>query len=40
MTTSLQVGYLFLGDYYTHPPFGGAMPENPYTTKLQVNYTF
>lgn len=39
MTTSVQAGYMFLGNYYK-PVTTGSWPENPYTAKLQVNYTF
>lgn len=38
MTTSVQAGYMLLGDYYK--PANGSWAENPYTAKLQVNYTF
>lgn len=39
MTTSVQAGYMFLGNYYK-PVTTGSWPENPYTAKVQVNYTF
>ena len=38
MTTSVQAGYMLLGDFYK--PANGVWAENPYTAKLQVNYTF
>ncbi|RII28757.1 MAG: histidine kinase [Geobacter sp.] len=38
LTTSVQAGYMLLGQYYK--PANGSWAENPYTAKLQVNYTF
>ncbi|GFE57213.1 histidine kinase [Geobacter sp. AOG1] len=38
LTTSVQAAYMVLGDYFK--PASGSWPVNPYTTKLQVNYSF
>ena len=38
LTTSVQAGYMLLGDAFK--PADGVWAENPYTAKLQVNYTF
>jgi hypothetical protein len=37
MTASVQAAYLFLGDFYK---VSGSTPDNPYTTKVMLNYTF
>jgi hypothetical protein len=37
MTASVQGAYLMLGDYYSRP---GGKPENPYTSRIVLNYVF
>jgi hypothetical protein len=37
MTASVQGAYLALGDYYSRP---GGKPENPYSTRIVLNYVF
>ena len=37
LTASLSLAYLVLGDFYNG---GGSTPDNPYSTKLMLNYTF
>jgi hypothetical protein len=37
MTASVQAAYLVLGDYYSRV---GGKPENPYTTRVVLNYAF
>lgn len=40
MTASLQGAYVFLGDYYNNTAKGGLDPQNPYTTRIMLNYAF
>jgi hypothetical protein len=37
LTASVSAAYLFLGDFYNG---GGSTPDNPYSTKVMLNYTF
>lgn len=39
MTASVCLAYLFLGDFYKNTA-NRNMPENPYSTKVMLNYTF
>lgn len=40
LTASLQGAYLILGDYYKGTAKGGANPDDPYTSRVMLNYTF
>lgn len=40
LTTSIQAAYVILGDYFAKTGTGGANPDNPYTARLVVTYSF
>lgn len=40
LVASVSAAYLVLGDFYSHASTSGALPNNPYTTRMTLNYTF
>jgi hypothetical protein len=37
LTASVSAAYMFLGDFYK---VSSGKPDDPYTTRLMLNYTF
>jgi hypothetical protein len=40
LTASVQGAYVILGDYYKGTASGSVDPDNPYTTRVMLSYTF